>query len=104
MIFIVVYPYFVPLAAVQLTMRIDDQLTGGAGAQSEIEGQLMAARQRHHERWIVCSDRWLEQQNGLLAGGAKREGDVTFAPARHLDVRLRCREGHHEFLCICNAM
>jgi len=101
MVLVVVYPYFMPLAAVQPAVRVNDQLAGGARAQGEGERELVIAGQGHHEGGIVGSDGWLEQQDGLLAGGAEREGDVALAPPGHLDVRLRCGEGDHVLLRIC---
>lgn len=60
MILVVVDPYFMPFAAVQPSVRVNDQLAGGARAQGEGERELVIAGQRHHERWIVRPDGWLE--------------------------------------------
>lgn len=103
MILVVVDPYFMPLAAVEPAVRVNDQLAGGARAEGEGERELVIAGQGHHERGIVGADRWLEQQDGLLAGGAEREGNVALTPTGHLDIRLRRGKGDHVLLRICRA-
>lgn len=101
MILVVVDPYFMPLAAVQPAVRVNDQLSGGARAQSEGERELVVAGEGHHEGGIVGPYRWLEQEDGLLAGGAEGEGYVALPPSGHLDIRLRCCEGDHVLLGVC---
>lgn len=61
MVLIVIDPDFVPFAAVEFAMWIDDKLTSGARAQGEIKCQLMAAGKGDHERRIVGTDRRLEE-------------------------------------------
>lgn len=103
MVLVVIDPNLVPLAAVQLAPRFDVHLARRAGAQREIERQLVVTGQRNHERWVVRPNGRLKQQNRLFAGGAKRERNVALAPTGHLDVRLRRGEGDDVFLRIWNT-
>lgn len=48
----------------------------------------------------MCANGWLKEEYSLLAGCAKGEGNVTLAPTRHFDIRLRCGKCDYIFLCI----
>lgn len=101
MIFIIVDPYFMPLAAVELPVWVDDQFASCSCAKGEIKCQLIVAGQRNHKRWIIGADGWLKEQNGLFACRPERERYVTLSPSRHLNVGLRGSERNHIFLGIC---
>lgn len=104
MIVVIINPYLLPLAVIQLPSTLHLQFTIGAGVQSEIKGETIVRCEGYHEGRIVASYRGLVKQYRFFAGCAKTEGNVAFSPARNFDVRLRSGKSHDVLLRICENL